>query len=69
MYQLNEYGKIVINEKEIYYGCVAEADSKTGVLKLYVVDWMDRHKEPRQFYTLLAPMSRTIIKYNIEVEQ
>ncbi len=75
MYQLEKYGKIIIthaqNSQEFYYGCVVEADSKTGVLKLYVVDWRDKHKQPRQFYELLAPMSKTVIKYNtdIEVEQ
>lgn len=69
MYQLNKYSKIIVNDKEIYYGCVIDADSKTGLLKLYVVDWGDKNKEPRQFYEMVAPMSRTIIKYNIEVEQ
>ena len=71
MYQLNKYGKIIINEKEIYYGCVTDADSKTGVLKLYVVDWMDRHREPKVFYEMLAPMSKTVIKFkhDVEVEQ
>ena len=75
MYQLNKYGKIIITHsnqsQEFYYGCVTEENSQTGVLKLYVVDWRDRQKEPRQFYQILVPMSKAVIKYNtdIEVEQ
>lgn len=72
MYQLNKYGKIIIthnNEtQEFYYGCVSEANSKTGVLKLYVVDWRDRQKHPREFYEMLAPMTKTVIKYNTDIE-
>lgn len=74
-YELNKYGKIITthsnNAQDVYYGYVAEADSQTGVLKLYVVDWRDRFKKLRQFYKVLAPMQKTVIKYNtdIEVEQ
>jgi len=71
MYELNKYGKIIIshNERdtEYYYGCVVEANSRTGVLKLYVVDWRDREKEPRQFYEILAPMSKTLIKFKNDI--
>jgi len=72
MYELNKYGKIIIthnqNSQEFYYGCVTEANSQTGVLQLYVVDWRDKHKEPKQFYKLLSPMQKTVIKYNTDIE-
>jgi len=72
MYELNKYGKLIVthsnNSQDVYYGCVAEANSKNGVLKLYVVDWRDRHLEPRQFYEILAPMSKTVIKYKTDIE-
>lgn len=72
MYKLNQYGKIIVshstNTQDIYYGCVVEANSKNGVLKLYVVDWRDRHINPKEFYEILAPMSKTVIKYKTDIE-
>lgn len=69
MYKLNVYGKIVINETEVYYGCVIEYSEQAGVAKLYVLDWRDRFKEPKSFYEITSPMRNFVIKYNAEMEQ
>ena len=67
MYELNKQAKIIINEKEIYLGSVTEIDTKNKILKLYVVDWHEKHRS--KYYVLLAPMDATVIKYNIEVNE
>jgi hypothetical protein len=67
MYELNKQAKIIINEKEIYLGSVTEIDTKNKILKLYVVDWHEKNQS--KYYTILAPMEATVIKYNIEVNE
>lgn len=69
MYDINRYGKIIINDKEVYYGCVTEYAERAGIAKLYVIDWRDRFKEPKEFYELTSPTTKFIIKYNAEMEQ
>lgn len=68
MYELNKYGKIVVNEKEVYYGCIHEIDSKMGIVKLFVIDWRDRELHQHQFEQMVVPISKFTIKY-LEVEQ
>lgn len=68
MYDINKYGKIVINETEVYYGCVTEYNEQSGTAKLYVTDWRDRFKEPKNFYQIISPTKNFIIKYNVEME-
>jgi hypothetical protein len=69
MYKLNVYGKIIINETEVYYGCVEQFDEKIGIAKLLVTDWRDRFKEPKSYYEIATPLKNFIIKYNMEMEQ
>ena len=66
MFELNKYGKIVINNKEVYYGCVSQVDEEHSILQLYVIDWRDREIRPHKFYAITAPMSAVVIKYNVE---
>ena len=68
MYKLNVYGKIIINETEVYYGCITEYNETQGIAKLFVTDWRDRFNEPKQFYELVSPIKNFVIKYQ-EVEQ
>jgi endonuclease I len=63
MYKLNEYGKIIINEIEIYYGCVIEYNEQAGIVKLYVLDWKTRFNTPKEFYEIVAPARSLVIKY------
>ena len=68
MYKLNTYGKIVANEKEVYYGCIIDFDNKLQLVKTMVVDWRDRDNKPLEFEEMVVPISKFSIKY-IEVEQ
>lgn len=63
MYELNKYGKIVVDEKEVYYGCITKVDSKIGIVKLYVVDWRDRELPQHSFNVMVVPISKFTIKY------
>lgn len=67
MYELNKYGKIVVDEKEVYYGCIQEIDAKIGIVKLFVVDWRDRELHQKTFNVMVVPISKFTIKY-LEVE-
>jgi len=67
MYKLNEYGKIVVNDREVYYGCIIELTEKE--VKLFVIDWRDRYHQPRQFAELIVPRGTFTIKYEQEVSQ
>ena len=68
MYEINKYGKIVVDEKEVYYGCIKEIDAKIGIVKLFVIDWRDRELQQHQYSTMVVPISKFTIKY-LEVEQ
>jgi len=68
MYKLNIYAKIIINETEVYYGCVTDYNEQAGIAQLLVTDWRDRFKEPKTFYEITTPMKNFVIKYQ-EVEQ
>ena len=68
VYELNRYGKIVVNEKEVYYGCIAEIDIELKAAKLFLIDWRDKDYNPRTFTTMTAPLNSFTIKYE-EVEQ
>jgi len=68
MYEINRYGKIVVDEKEVYYGCIIEVDSKIGIVELFVVDWRDKELPQHQFSKMVVPISKFTIKY-LEVEQ
>jgi hypothetical protein len=63
MYELNRYGKIVVDEKEVYYGCITDLDSKMGIVKLFVVDWRDRELPQHSFNQMVVPISKFTIKY------
>ena len=68
MYELNRYGKIVVDEKEVYYGCITDIDAKMNIVKLYVVDWRDRELPQKTFNQMVVPISKFTIKY-LEVTQ
>jgi len=63
MYDLNRYGKIVVDSKEVYYGCITDLDSKSGIVKLLVVDWRDRENDQKTFNQMVVPLSKFTIKY------
>jgi hypothetical protein len=63
MYELNRYGKIVVDEKEVYYGCITDIDAKMGIVKLFVVDWRDRELPQHEFNQMVVPISKFTIKY------
>jgi hypothetical protein len=63
MYQLNKYGKIVVNNNEVYYGCIKEISNELQVAKLFLIDWRDRFNEPKTFKEMTAPLSKFTIKY------
>ena len=63
MYDLNRYGKIVVDSKEVYLGCVTDLDQKAGIVKLLVVDWRDRDDDQKVFNQMIVPLSKFTIKY------
>jgi len=69
VYELNKYGKIVVNEKEVYYGCITKIDVELKAAKLFLVDWRDKHIFPKQFQTMDAPLNAFTIKYDYDDEQ
>jgi len=68
MYDINKYGKIVVDSKEVYYGCITEVNEQSGIVKLLVVDWRDREYQPVTFNQMIVPISKFTIKY-LESEQ
>jgi hypothetical protein len=68
MYKLNQYGKIVVSDKEVYFGCVIDINTKIQIAKLLVVDWRDREQKPLSFEEMVVPLSKFSIKY-LEVEE
>lgn len=66
MYELNKYGKIVVQGIEVYYGCVVETDSQAGIAKIYVCDWRDRKSNQKTFKQIILPQRDFIIKYEVE---
>ena len=66
MYRLNEYGKIVVNEKEVYYGCISEIDKTLEIVKLFVIDWRDKDSKPHYFNEMIVPLNKFTIKYEAE---
>ena len=67
-YKLNTYGKIVINETEVWYGCVKDVSSKLGLAKLYVTQWRNREEPQKEFTEITVPISKFHINY-LEVGQ
>lgn len=67
-YKLNVYGKIVINEKEVWYGCIIDISSKLGIAKLYVTEWRNKDNLQKEFTELTVPISKFHINYQ-ELEQ
>lgn len=67
MHSLNKFGKIVINSKEVYYGCIADIDYTKKVAKLKVVDWRDYTNNPNikfiHFAVMDVPTDQFTIKY------
>ena len=68
-YKLNTYGKIVINDKEVWYGCIQDVSSKLGLAKLYVTEWFNREKPQKEFTEITVPITKFHIKYDQEMEQ
>jgi len=66
MYEINKYGKIVVNEKEVYYGCIVSIDFKNEIVKIQVTDWRDRFNQPKRFSEMITPISKFTIKYGVE---
>jgi hypothetical protein len=65
-YRLGVYGKIVINEREVYYGCIDDADSKIGLAKISVIPWRDKDIYPRTFNQIPVPLNKFHIYYDKE---
>lgn len=63
MYELNKYGKIVVDSKEVYYGCVLKINQEISVAELLVKDWRDIDDEQRNFTKMIVPLSKFTIKY------
>lgn len=63
MHEINRYGKIVVNEKEVYYGCITEINFETQLAKLNIIDWRDKEKEPKQFNEMIVPTQKFTIKF------
>lgn len=66
MYELNRYGKIIVQAVEIYYGCVTAVDSQAGIAKLFVCDWRDRNSQQKNFKEIVTPLKDFLIKYEVE---
>ncbi len=60
---INETAKIIVNEKEVYYGEIIEHDEKNNLYKLKVVDWRNRYNYLKQNYIMIVPTNITTIKY------
>ena len=67
-YKLNTYGKIVINETEVWYGCIVDLSSKLGLAKLSVTPWRERDAIGKIFSEITVPITKFHINY-MEVEQ
>lgn len=63
MYDLNRYGKIVVDSKEVYYGCITEINIENELVKLFVVDWRDKDTQTKTFNEMIVPISKFTIKY------
>ena len=63
MYEINKYGKIVVDSKEVYYGCVLKIDQEISIAELLVKDWRDINDEQISFTKMIVPLSKFTIKY------
>jgi hypothetical protein len=63
MYDLNRYAKIVVDSKEVYYGCIKKIDEEIGIAELLVVDWRDRELQNTNYFSMIVPLSKFTIKY------
>ena len=63
MYDINRYGKIVVDSKEVYYGCIKTINEQIGIAELLVVDWRDRELQNTQYSSMIVPLSKFTIKY------
>jgi hypothetical protein len=64
VYEINKYGKIVVNEKEVYYGCIIQLDLPSRVAKLLVIDWRDKNIQGIDYQKMDAPFEAFTIKYD-----
>jgi len=62
-FRLNKYGKIIIGEREVYYGCLIAADSKIGIAKVRVVPWKYKDREDKEFEDMPVALIKLHIKY------
>jgi hypothetical protein len=68
-FRLNKYGKIIIGENEVYYGCLIAADSRIGVAKIRVVPWKYKDMPEKEFEDIPVAIQKLHIKYSDEVNQ
>ena len=68
-YVPNEYRKLVVGDKEVYYGCILDIDEQAGIAKIRVTPWRDRNAYGKKFQDIPVPLSKLHPPYNDEVEQ
>lgn len=68
VYKINEYGKIVVGDKEVYYGKIVGIDLNLNTALLLVKDWRDKENQSISFCEMVVPITKFTIKYQGDLE-
>jgi hypothetical protein len=68
-YTPNVYRKLVVGDKEVYYGCILDINEEAGIAKIRVTPWRDKDAYEKQFQDIPVPLTKLHLPYNQEVEQ
>ena len=65
----NKYRKLVVGEREVYYGCILDIDEQTGIAKIRVTPWKDKDAYAKNFQDIPVPLNKLHIPFDSRVEQ
>ena len=65
----NKYRKLVVGEKEVYYGCILDIDEQAGIVKIRITPWKDKDAYGKRFQDIPVPLSKLHIPFDSEVEE
>jgi hypothetical protein len=65
MHKINSFGKIVVGNKEVYYGYIQSIDYEKQTAKLMLIDWRDKDQSTN-YAEMDCPINNFTIKYEGE---
>ena len=65
----NKYRKLVVGEKEVYYGCILDIDEPSGIAKIRVTPWKNKDDYEKEFQDIPVPLNKLHVPFDREVEK